>query len=337
MQPDFIKNTKNKILFDKVYFVGNYGYIWWVTKQTKNKRFDMTQTPDFVFNKNTFAWAVNMAWDFEKHLFDCIAGLRKETESDKLAFQKLETVIADANAKQKLNIEKDSANLYLSRLAVHCHKNPDSQQTKAFVELWKLIFPLFPNKQRPLESVSAFKCLLTTVKDLFESKKAQYYIMHAFAHNNNFERPEDYKRALTLLATKNDNATIADLMAVLDVRSDKDEEILRAVVEKCYAKVVELEKVPAAFRDNRKSGDADYKTKYAYKVKSFCLDALRAIRMLNNISPRYAMNMKDFFEKAMERAKAKPKIEMPDINDLSQFPRHAAVLQSVRDSDKHTK
>lgn len=292
----------------------------------------MTQTPDFVFNKNTFAWAVNMAWDFKKHLFDCIAGLREETEADRNAFQKLEGIIANSAIIQKSNIEKDAANLYLSRLVVYCHQNPDSPQTKAFVEVWKSIYLLFPNRKRPLDSVSAFKCLLT-VKDLFESEKAQYYIMHAFAHNTDFARPEDYKRALTLLA-KNDKATVADLMAVLDVRSDKDEEISRAVVEKCYAKVVELEKMPEAFRDNRASGDKEYDTKHKYKIKSICLDALRAVKILININPKYAMDMKDFFDKAKERVKAKPKVEMPDINDLSQFPNYARVLESVKESEK---
>lgn len=274
-----------------------------------------------------------MAWDFKKYLFDCFVGLRQETENDKVAFQKLENFIADANIIQKSNIEKDAATLYLSKLALHCHKNPDSPQTKAFVEMWKSICLLFPNKKRPFDSVSAFKCLLT-VKDLFESKKAQYYIMYAFAHNTDFAHPEDYKRALTLLATKNDKATVADLMAVLDVRSDKDEEISRAVVEKCYAKVVELEKMPEAFRDNRASGDKEYDTKYAHKIKSVCLDGLRAIKILININPKYAMDMKMFFDKAMERVKTKPKIEMPDINDLSQFPNYARVLESVKESEK---
>lgn len=292
----------------------------------------MTQTPDFVFNKNTFAWAVNMAWDFKKHLFDCIAGLRKETESDKVAFQKLETVIAEAGAIQKSNIEKDAAALYLSRLAVHCHKNPDSPHTKAFVELWKSIYLLFPNRKRPLESAPAFKCLLS-VKDLFESTKAQYYIMHAFAHNNDFARPEDYKRALTLLAN-NSNATVADLMAVLDVRSDMDEKILRAVVDKCYAKITELEKKPIAFRDNRASGDKEYDTQYAYKIKTICSDGLQAAKILVNINPRYAMDMMMFFENAKERAKAKPKLEMPDINDLSQLSNCARLVQSVKESEK---
>ncbi len=292
----------------------------------------MTQTPDFVFNKNTFAWAVNMAWDFKKHLFDCIAGLRKETESDRNAFQKLEGIIANSAIIQKSNIEKDAAALYLSRLAVHCHKNPDSPHTKAFVELWKSIYLLFPNRKRPLESVPAFKCLLS-VKDLFESAKAQYYIMHAFVHNNDFARPEDYKRALTLLAN-NDNATVADLMAVLDVRSDMDEKILRAVVEKCYAKVIELEKKPVAFRDNRKSGDKEYDTKYAYKINSICSDGLLAAKILVNINLKYAVDMMTFFEKAQERVKAKPKVDMPDIDDLSQFPNYARVLRSVKESEK---
>ncbi len=292
----------------------------------------MIQTPDFVFNKNTFAWAVSMAWDFKKYLFDCFVGLREETENDKAAFLKLENIVADAGAIQKSNIEKDMATLYLSRLAVHCHKNPDSPQTKAFVELWKSIYLLFPNRKRPLESVPAFKCLLS-VQDLFESTKAQYYIMHAFAHNNEFACPEDYKRALTLLAN-NSNATVADLMAVLDVRSDMDEKILRAVVDKCYAKVVELEKTPVAFRDNRPSGDKEYDTKYAYKIKTICSDGLKAAKILINISPRYAVDMKKFFEKAQERVKAKPKVEMPDINDLSQFPNYPRVVQSVKESEK---
>lgn len=286
----------------------------------------MTQTPDFVFNKNTFAWAVNMAWDFKKHLFDCIVGLRKENESDKRAFQKLESVIADANAIQKSNIEKDAATLYLSRLAIYCHQTPDSQQTKAFVEMWKSICLLFPNKKRPFDSVSAFKCLLT-VKDLFESKKAQYYIMYAFAHNTDFARPEDYKRALTLLAN-NDNATVADLMNVLDVRSDMDEKILRRIVEKCYTQITELEKMPVAFRDNRPCGDEDGETRYTYKIKSICSDGLHAARVLFNISPRYANEMKDFFEKAKERAKAKPKEQETKVQS------RALVLRSVKEAEK---
>jgi hypothetical protein len=298
----------------------------------------MTQTPTFAFNKNTFAWAIDIAWDFKKHLFDCIAGLREETESDRNAFQKLEGIIANSAIIQKSNIEKDAATLYLSRLVLYCHKNPNSPQTKAFVEVWKSIYLLFPNRKRPLESVAAFKCLLS-VQDLFESKKAQYYIMHAFANYTNFERQADKMRALTTLALNNEHATVADLMAVLDLRSDMDEKIARAIVEKCHKKVVEMEKMPVEFRDKRSSGDKEYNTKYAYKIKNICSNGMDAVRILMNICPKYAIDKKDFFTKAMERAKTKPaedkpEIVMPDINDLSQFPNYSRVLQSVKEAEK---
>lgn len=297
----------------------------------------MTQTPNFVFNKNTFAWAVDVAWDFKKNLFDCVAGLAKETKQDSDDFEKVEQIVSESSAKNKIMTEKDSAQMYLAKLVIHCKQSPGSPHTKAFVELWKSIYLLFPNRKRPLESVAAFKCLLS-VQDMFESAKAVYYIMHAFAHNTDFAHPEDYKRALTLLS-KNDNVTVADLMAVLDVRSDMDEKILRAVVEKCYAKVIELEKKPVAFRDNRKSGDKEYDTKYAYKIKSICSDGLKAAKILININLKYAVDMMTFFEKAQERVKAKPaedkpEIVMPDINDLSQFPHYAGVLQSVKEAKR---
>lgn len=297
----------------------------------------MTQTPIFMFNKKVFAWAVDTAWDFKMDLFDYIARIKPGTGREKLAFQKLETIVSGRTAIVKSNIEKDSANLYLATLALYCYKNPDSLQTKAFIDLWKSIYLLFPNKQRALEPVPAFKCLLT-VKDLFASTKAQYYIMHAFAYNTSFTRQDDYKRALTLLVN-NPNATVTDLKAVLDVRDDMDEKIARAIVEKCYSKVVELEKKPEKMRNNRPSGNKDYSTKYAYKIKSICQDGILATRILLNINLKYAMEMKTFFEKAMERAKTKPvedepKVVMPDINDLTQFPNYARLLSQVKEQER---
>ena len=303
-----------------------------VTKQPITKRFDMTQTPDITFNKKTFAWAIDVAWDFKKDLFDCIAGLKPETEIDKRALDDLAKFVDGKTQNRKLGTEKDSATWYLANLVIFCKHNPNSQKTKAFVELWKQIYLLFPTKNRPIESVPAFKCLLT-VKDVFESTKAQYYIMHAFAYYTDFGRQADKTRALTALVN-NENATVADLMGVLEVRSDMDERIARAIVEKCHRKVVELEKLPAELRDNRPSSDKAYDTRHTYKIKSACLDGIHAVRILLNICPKYAVEMKDFFEKALDRATVKPKVVMPDINDLTQFPNYARVLNLVKEEEK---
>ena len=292
----------------------------------------MTQTPDIEFKKNVFAWAMDVAWDFKKDLFDCIAGLKPETEADKRALDDLVKIINDKKALNKSSVERDAAVYYLTRLVMYCKQNPDSPKTKDVIDLWKAICLLFPTKQRPLESVAAFKCLLT-VKDLFESPMAQYYIMHAFAHHTIFERQADKTRALTALAN-NEHATVADLMVVLDLRSDMDERIARAIVEKCHKKVVELEKLPAELRDNRPSSDKAYDTRHTYKIKSACLDGIHAVRILLNICPKYAVEMKDFFEKAMDRAAVKPKVVMPDINDLTQFPNYARVLNLVKEEEK---
>lgn len=299
----------------------------------------MTQTPNFVFNKNTFAWAVDAAWDFKKNLFDCVAGLAEETKQDSDDFEKVEKIVSESSAKNKIMTEKDSAQMYLAKLVIHCKQSPGSPHTKAFVELWKTLYVLFPTQNHPFESDSAFKCLLSA-KDMFESTKAVYYIMHAFAYNTKFAREADYKRAMMLLIN-NPNATVADLMSALDICGDKKEEqIAVAIVEKCYNKVVALEKMPAAFRDNRLSGNKAYDTRYTYKIKSICLDGIRAVRILLNIRPKYdAMDMKKFFEAAIERASEqakkaeKPKVQMPDINDLSQFPNYAGVLQSVKEAE----
>lgn len=296
----------------------------WVTKQTQNKRFDMTQTPNFVFNKNTFAWALDMAWDFKKDLFDCIAGFREMTDNDKKILTNLEKLVS-----VKEYSERDAANAYLARAAIFCANNPNSPQTKSLIELWQSVYFLFPNKKRPLDSVSAFKCLLG-VKDLFQSTKAQYYIMHAFANHTECLRTSDKVRALTMLAN-NKHATVADLNALLKMRYDMDSKIATKIVEQCYAKIIEMEKLPVEFRNNRPSGNKDYATKYAYKVKCICEDALDAIKILLNINPRYAIEKKKFFDDAIVQAKTKyeTKIEMPDINDLFQFPRHQMPVEIV--------
>ena len=299
----------------------------------------MTQTPTFAFNKNTFAWAVDMAWDFKKNLFDCVAGLAEETKQDSIEFGKLEQIVSESAAKQKTTTEKDSAHIYLARLVLHCKQNPDSPHAKAFVELWKTLYALFPTQNHPFESDSAFKCLLS-VKDIFGSAKAVYYIMHAFAYNTDFAREADYKRAMMLLIN-NPDATVADLMSALDICGDKKEEqIAVAIAEKCYNKVVALEKTPVEFRDNRPSGNQACDTKHKYKIKSTCLDGLYAVRIMLNINPKYAMSMKKLFDAAIERASEKtqnteqPKVQMPDINDLSQFPNYSRVLQSVKEAEK---
>lgn len=301
----------------------------------------MTQTPKFAFtfNKNTFAWAVDMAWDFKKNLFDCVAGFAEETKQDSIEFEKLKQIVSESATKQKTSTEKDSAHTYLARAVLHCRQNPNSPDAKAFVELWKLLYTLFPTKNHPFESESAFKSLLA-VRESFESTKAVYYIMHAFAYNTNFTREADYKRALMLLIN-NPEATVADLMSALDVCGDKKEEqIAVAIVEKCYNKVVAMEKMPAEFRDNRPSGNKACDTRHKYKIKSICLDGLRAVRILLNIRAKYAMDMKKFFDDAIARASEQPqnteqpKVQMPDINDLSQFPNYARVLNMVKETEK---
>ena len=121
----------------------------------------------------------------------------------------------------------------------------------------------------------------------------------------------------------NINATVPDLWIVLDVRDDIDEKIAFAIIEKCYAKVVELENKPAEFRNNRPSGNKEFPTRHAYQINSICADGIRATNIMMNINPKYAMEKKKFFNEAIKRAaeQSKPKVVMPDINDLSQFPR----------------
>lgn len=92
-----------------------------------------------------------MAWDFKKDLFDCIAGFRQITERDKTKIQNLKNKISMIAASSKTSTEKDAAFLYLARTAIFCIEHPDSPQTKAFIDLWKSVYLLFPNNKRPLD------------------------------------------------------------------------------------------------------------------------------------------------------------------------------------------
>ena len=303
----------------------------------------MTQTPTYVFRKNTFAWAVDMARDFKKQLFDCVAGLATETAQDKAAFAELEQMISNEKQQKvkKLTGEKDSAYLYLANTVIFCRNNPDSPQTKAFVELWKSLCLLFPTTKRPVETfVDAFKSV-GVVKDLFESTKAQYYILHAFANHNHFSRQADFARALTVVAN-NEHATVVDLFAVLEERSDIDEKIATAIVEKCCQKIEKLQKIPVAFRDNRMSGNKVYDTRYSYQMKSICLDGKRATRILLGLSSKYAIEKQKFFNDTLEKltkemAEHAEKAKMPDINDLSQFPHYATLLKQAKEAKTQKK
>jgi len=299
----------------------------------------MTRTPDYTFNKNSFAWAIDMAWDFKKELFDCVAGLKNVTAKDKTKFENLKSIISRIKASHKTNTEKDSAFLYLAQTVIYCAEHPESSQTKAFTELWKALYLLFPTEYRQTESFDAAFKSLAVLKDLFESTKAQYYILHAFARHNNFSQQSDYKRALTLVAN-NECATIVDLFAVLDVRIDMDEKIATAVIEKCKQKIEQLQKVPVELRDNRMSGNKTYNTRYAYMMKNICSYGRRASRMLSGLKAKYAIEMMAFFDKMLaqlaEESAENTKVEkVPNINDLSQYPNYAKLLQSVKESDKN--
>ena len=340
MQPIFTKFAKCLILFDKSFCLVNHSCIRWVTKQPITKRFDMTQTPKYVFNKNTFAWAVDTAWDFKKYLFDYVAGINSQVDCAE-NFAELENFISDANKSKKKKDEKDSAYLYLANTVIFCKNNPDSPQAKAFTETWKQLHVLFPTLYRPIERFDeAFKTAVT-LKDLFTSTKAQYYILHAFANYNEFSKESDKKRALTLIYN-NEHATVADLRAILEIRDDMDEKIATAIVEKCKQKIEFLQKIPSGLRDNRMSGNKTFDTKYSYKIKSICLDGRDAARMLLGPRAKYAIEMMTFFkqildkltEESAERAKAP---EMPDINDLSKYPNYASVLQAVKAEEKIVK
>ena len=132
---------------------------------------------------------------------------------------------------------------------------------------------------------------------------------------------------------------MADLFAVLDARSDIDEKIASAIVEKCCQKIKKLQKMPGAFRDNRMSGNKLYDIRYSYQIKSICMDGMRATRILLGLRPKYAIEMQRFFEETLDKlleemTEHAEKVSMPDINDLSQFPRYAMLLKQVKGSAK---
>ena len=183
----------------------------------------MTQTPQFIFDKNRFVRAIDTVWDFNRALFDCVAGIKSENIKDKMAFQDVEAVVHDTKKfselwKLQYNAQIVEDKIYLNQLVFFIRKNPNSPQTKAFIDLWNAIYLLFPHKSRPLDSVAAFK-VFADLPNILPDIKAQYHVLHAFAYNAGLTKESDIKRALTVIAN-NENAEVADLKELLNMRNE---------------------------------------------------------------------------------------------------------------------
>ncbi len=302
----------------------------------------MTQTPTFVFDKTKFLKALDSVWDFNKILFDCIAGICPEDTKAKMAFQDVETVMHDVKKfaelwrlQHKADLTEDK--LYLHQVVFFAKKNPEAPQTKALIDLWKAIYTLFPHKDRPLDSVAGF-AVFGELKNILPDTKAQYYALHAFAHNAGLTKEADIKRALTVLA-KNENSTIVDLKEVLNVRDDMDDKIAREIIAKSEQKLEQLQKLPESKRDNRLSGEKGGLTKY--EIAKVCEDGIFAADILMSLEAKVALDAKQKFKKVINEitqektvVELKPGETMPDIDDLSQFPHYAKLLQQVKEQEK---
>lgn len=302
----------------------------------------MTQTPQFVFDRIKFVKALDSVWDFNKSLFDCIAGICPEDTKAKMAFQDVETVMHDVKKfaelwrlQHKADLTEDK--LYLHQVVFFAKKNPEAPQTKALIDLWKAIYTLFPHKDRPLDSVAGF-AVFGELKNILPDTKAQYYALHAFAHNAGLTKEADIKRALTVLA-KNENSTIVDLKEVLNVRDDMDDKIAREIIAKSEQKLEQLQKLPESKRDNRLSGEKGGLTKY--EIAKVCEDGIFAADILMSLEAKVALDAKQKFKKVINEitqektvVDLKPGETMPDINDLSQFPHYAKLLQQVKEQEK---
>lgn len=315
--------------------LGNNGRL---TKQTKNKRFDMTLTPDSIFDKNQFVYALDLAPDFNRALFDCIAGIKKETVQDKMAFQDVETVMHDLKKfyvmwEIKSNSNVADAKSFLYNTVFVAKRNPETQQAKDLIDLWKSIYLFFPHKERSVDSVTAFGLISNKVlQNILSDGQAQYHVLHAFAHHAGLTKGPDIKRAFTLVAN-NEFATVNDLQDVLHVRDDMDEKYARMIVERCKNRVETLQKLPVTESDNRSSGAKDSRNERDNEIKQACLDGMMATSILLSLAPKYAIDMKQYFQNIMDRMIEQAiaaRVQMPDINDLSQFPHYAAVLQQVK-------
>lgn len=304
----------------------------------------MTQTPTFVFDKTKFLKALDSVRDFNKILFDCIAGICPEDTKAKMAFQDVETVMHDVKKfaelwrlQHKADLTEDK--LYLHQVVFFAKKNPEAPQTKALIDLWKAIYTLFPHKDRPLDSVAGF-AVFGELKNILPDTKAQYYALHAFAHNAGLTKEADIKRALTVLA-KNENSTIVDLKKLLNVRDDMDDKIAREIIAKSEQKLEQLQKLPESKRDNRLSGEKGGLTKYETAVKKVCEDGIYAADILMSLEAKVALDAKYKFKKVIKEltqkktvVELKPGETMPDIDDLSQFPHYAKLLQQVKEQEQ---
>ena len=303
----------------------------------------MTQTPTFVFDKTKFVKALDSVWDFDKIVFDCIAGLRPEDTKAKKAFQDIETVMHDTKkfvdlwrVQHRADFIEDK--LYLHQVVFFAKKNPDAPQTKALIDLWKAIYALFPHKNRPLDSVAGF-AVFGELKNILPDTRAQYYALHAFAHNAGLTKESDIKRALTVLA-KNENSTVVDLKELLNVRGDMDDKIARDIIAKSEQKLEQLQKMPESKRDNRLSGEQGGLTKYETAVKKVCEDGIDAANILMSLEAKVALDAKHKFKKVIDEitkkktvVDLKPGETMPDINDLLQFPHYAKLLKQVKEQE----
>lgn len=260
-----------------------------------------------------------------------------------MAFQDVETVMHDTKRfaeswrlQHKADLIEDK--LYLHQVVFFAKKNPDAPQTKALIDLWKAIYTLFPHKDRPLDSVAGF-AVFGELKNILPDTKAQYYALHAFAHNAGLTKEADIKRALTVLA-KNENSTVVDLKELLIVRNDMDDKIARDIITKSEQKLEQLQKLPESKRDNRLSGEKGGLTKYETAVKKVCEDGIYAADILMSLEAKVALDAKHKFKKVINEitqkktvVELKPGETMPDIDDLSQFPHYAKLLQQVKEQE----
>ena len=306
----------------------------------------MTQTPAFVFDKTRFIQALDKVPDFDRSLFDCVAGIKKETNREKMVFQDIETVIHDTKRfaaqwlAKKHPADTVESRIYLCQVLFFIKRDLNSLQASEFINLWKAIYLLFPHKDRPVDSKAAF-ALFGDLPTILPDEKARYHALHAFAYNAGLTQDADKKRALTVLS-KNENATIADLKDLMVLRSDMDDKLSADIIQKAQHEVEVLNNLPAAKRDNNLSDDGVL-TRHEVAVKNLCSEGIKAacILMHFQFNARMAIDAQRYFDGIIKELDHKKEVvdlqpgdKMPDINDLSQFPHYAAVLKQVKEQEK---
>jgi len=304
----------------------------------------MIQTPQFVFDKTRFIQALDKVPDFNRSLFDCVAGIKKETNIEKMVFQDIEMVIHDTKRfaaqwlAKKHPADMVESRIYLCQVLFFIKRDLNSLQASEFINLWKAIYLLFPHKDRPVDSKAAF-ALFGDLPTILPDEKARYHALHAFAYNAGLTQDADKKRALTVLS-KNENATIADLKNLMVMRSDMDDKLSADIIQKVQHEIEVLNNLPAAERDNHLSDDGVL-TRHEAALKNLCSEGKEAACILRHFNARKAIDAQRDFDgiiKELDHKKEvvdlKPGEKMPDINDLSQFPHYAALLKQVKEEEK---